>query len=299
MKCTKKLLVFSFCIMNMMCFGQMLNKNYVWNDLEVLNTTCKSSECSESSLRYYHFYHIGNDTIINNITYGILIDTLHAPQSNSEINVSGSIVGFVREDVAKKKVYFLDIHSTEELLLYDLSLKNGTHIALDNGSFSGYYNVKVDSTINLCHKRLQDSLYDEEGNLPSIQWIEGIGSTRGFLYTHIFNGSLLSVKENDVKVYDKNDYNPLGIGCTNLENILPTNEISDQTGLTIFPNPVTDHVTVQQNEIINSIEILDLCGHELAQYKPDQNSYNISLTNFNSGMYLIKVGSVINKLIIK
>jgi hypothetical protein len=297
MKHLKQLLVFSLFFIDAIGFSQMLNKNYVWNDLELIVATCKSTECPESYLRYYHFYHIGNDTIINNKTYSILIDTLRLHRSNSVDIVSGSVVGFIREEVALKKVYFLDIRSNEEMLLYDFSLTDGSHLIFHLRSYTSYYTVSVDSIYNLCIKRLRVTLYNYYS--PSLEWIEGIGSLDGFLYPNIMNGALISVKENNDTLYSKNDDNLFGDGCPNIENILPIEELSAQTGLTIFPNPATDYVTVQQNEIINSIEILDLCGHKLAQYQPDRNSFYISLKNFKSGMYFMKVGSVLKKFIIK
>ena len=292
----KKLLVFSFCFMNAIGFSQMLNKNYVWNDLELIVATCKSTECPESYLRYYHFYHIGNDTVINNKTYGVLIDSLHFRQSNSEYMASVNIVGFIREEIALKKVYFLDIHSGEEMLLYDFSLTDGSRILFHLRSYSSFYTVHRDSIYNLCIKRLHVILSDDFSQ--SLEWFEGIGSVNGFLYPNIVNGTLLSVKEDNDTLYDSKDYNPGGEGCPISKNILPIEELSVRTGLMIFPNPATDFVTIQQNEIISSVEILDLCGHKLAQYQPNQNSCYISLKNFKSGMYFIKVGSVLKKFII-
>jgi hypothetical protein len=292
----KRLILISLLMICVSAYGQMLNKNYVWNDMEKIMTNCKSTECPNDFFYYTHSYHIGNDTVIKSKTYGIVIDSTYAAQGDSDAIISATIVGFVREEVANKKVFFMDINASEESILYDFSLNKKDSIVI----------IQEKGTLEICqirdtvfkdyfgHKRLTIEFYR---SLPkdSFAWIYGIGSSKGFLYTRIFNGTLLCVKNKNELLY----VNDTLYGCIQTRDLTPIKEISETTDLLIFPNPASDRVTIQQNQNLNSIELFDLCGKELAYYKTYQTQYSITLTGYKSGVYFIKVGSRVRKLIIK
>ena len=62
--------------------------------------------------------------------------------------------------------------------------------------------------------------------------------------------------------------------------------------ITIYPNPATDFVTIEDNENINAIELTALSGKTVATYKINNaKKININTTSFPKGVYLIKVSS--------
>ena len=294
----RKILLFASCFISSISFSQMLNKNYVWNDLEGLFPLCKSTECS-GPFYSTHSYHLGKDTTINSKTYNVLIDTLYYTRPSAGSFVQGvdvMLVGSIREDVAMKKVYFMSSNTKSEILLYDFSLSLGNVFNIRSGCVfnDSVYNVtNIDSTVYLGHKYLTITIAN---SYSSYNWIEGIGSKQGFLY---FNEScpvrtLLCVKSNNDLLY-KND---LGYDCIKSENVR-INQVAVQSDLKVYPNPANEYIVIEQNRQIKSINIIDLYGHSLAQFNPKTSLYRISLTNFQKGIYFIKIDNTINKLIIE
>ncbi len=297
----KKILLLSICFISIHAFGQMLNTNKVWNDLDVKYPICKSSECLKaiSEVKSTISYHLGNDSIINAMTYNSLIDSNYSLNYSDEVEVYGSEIGFVREDTAQKKVFFLPENSTQEALIYDFSLSVGNKFFLKTFYYNDTLNVvSRDSIIYSGHKRLVITLNND---YASLNWIEDIGSIQGFLYYYNTFGSLdsnllLCVKANDETVYQNNK----NYSCFYFKNTINAiDESSAQPGLKLFPNPAHDNLTIVQNEIIGSIEILDVYGRKLTQYYPGRTTYSISLTGLQKGIYFIKVDAFIKKLLIE
>jgi len=74
-------------------------------------------------------------------------------------------------------------------------------------------------------------------------------------------------------------------------------EVENTLGLTLFPNPAKDVLTIQADEQIQQIEIVDLTGkvHKVIQ----QVENNISLTNLPPGMYLMKARGLSGAISVK
>ncbi len=73
--------------------------------------------------------------------------------------------------------------------------------------------------------------------------------------------------------------------------------------ITIYPNPATDLITIEDNENITAIELTALSGKTVATYKINNTKkININTASFPKGVYLIKVSSakgvVIKKIIL-
>jgi alpha-tubulin suppressor-like RCC1 family protein len=80
---------------------------------------------------------------------------------------------------------------------------------------------------------------------------------------------------------------PTSIACTPLITTLFTNE----SNITIYPNPVTNTLNIQNsnNNIIEKIKIIDLSGKTVLEYKPISNQINIE--KLQSGLYVIQITS--------
>jgi hypothetical protein len=283
----RNILLFSLCLFCVIGYGQIINKNYTWNDLEIVMTTCKSPACQNKIIYFTHSYHIGNDTVINSRMYNILIDTLYSFGGQY-----GNIAGFIREETEMKKTYFLSVYSQDEILLYDFSLKMGDVFNTKTFWGSEYDTVtNIDTNVYLGQKRLTISLTN---GFESLDWIEGIGSKQGFLYINYYNGTLLCLKSDSGLLY-KNDAGYDDCIITLFDNL---NDFPVQNEVKIYPNPASDYIKVEKDKRIESIKIMDLNGHLLAQYKPHQKSFIISLSFMDKGFYLINIDSEIKKLIV-
>jgi hypothetical protein len=288
----RKILLFTFCFIHFTGYGQLLNKNSVWNDLDRLMLLCKSTECS-GEIDNTHSYHLGRDTVINSDTFSVLIDTLYNALPYTGVEISGSIAGSIRENADTKKIYFVPKNSSEEILLYDFSLVVGDTFSVKSNWHQGEYSVTmVDSIAYLGHKRLTITITND---LKSYNWIEGVGSKQGFLYINYYDGTLLCVNDSNNLIY-KNDSD---YDCIKTGSLDAISETSAQNDLKVFPNPATDNVSIEKNSMIKLIEIYDLCGNKLACYSPNQNSYRITFTSLKKGIYLFKIDSEIKKLIIE
>jgi hypothetical protein len=71
--------------------------------------------------RYFTEY-TGSDTLISGLPY----KTLWGETNTWPANLC--VIGFVREDIASRKIYFLDIDSVNEFLLYDFGMEIGDSI---------------------------------------------------------------------------------------------------------------------------------------------------------------------------
>lgn len=269
----------------------MLDKGYVWNDLETEMTICKSTNCEKEIIYITHSFHLGSDTVIDSKNYNVHIDTVFDP--NAYGPEYGDTIGFLRETMDSKKIYFLDRYAMEEILLYDFSLSLN-----DEFSYSDMWDthvlkvISIDSVDYFGIKRLTFTLLNED--LETINWIEGVGSTKGLLYDKYYFGLLLCLNDNQELIYK----NTLGYDCfkSGFDAIQET-EVKD--ALVIYPNPASDYISIDNNELIKSIEIFDLYGNKIYYSNPNINTTKISLLGFNKGLYLMKINSQNVKLIIQ
>lgn len=75
---------------------------------------------------------------------------------------------------------------------------------------------------------------------------------------------------------------------TGSRDIIEKNEMK----IVLYPNPVSDNLSIQSNEIISNIEILDLTGSTVYSILPRSKQAIISLTDFHDGIYLIKATTI-------
>jgi hypothetical protein len=82
-------------------------------------------------------------------------------------------------------------------------------------------------------------------------------------------------------------------------NSLGLESLSKINGLSYFPNPVKNNVTItSENDAIKNILVYDIIGNKVAVLSPDKNHATIDVTNFISGVYIahVIVGSETNTI---
>ncbi len=62
-----------------------------------------------------------------------------------------------------------------------------------------------------------------------------------------------------------------------------------ETGLTIFPNPASDQVTIHSEESIKQIVVSDLTGKTIQQFAVNSHESQLDVSSFNNGIYLISI----------
>lgn len=75
-------------------------------------------------------------------------------------------------------------------------------------------------------------------------------------------------------------------GSTNCTLSLTEDQISS---VNYYPNPVEDHINIESEIIVKKIIISDLLGNSLMQKEVSEKAANISLIDFTSGYYLMKI----------
>lgn len=86
-----------------------------------------------------------------------------------------------------------------------------------------------------------------------------------------------------------------------VQEVLGTTTFNLESGLTLFPNPATDLITIDsKNEDLSAVEITDISGKRL-YYSENLNSNNhmINISSFTEGLYFITVNNTVSKKIIK
>ncbi|MBE9465088.1 T9SS type A sorting domain-containing protein [Dyadobacter subterraneus] len=68
-------------------------------------------------------------------------------------------------------------------------------------------------------------------------------------------------------------------------------KISTESSVRIFPNPVSDQLSIQSEIEINSVEIINSFGIKLQSNMVNKNSLQLDMSKFPSGLYIIRVNN--------
>ena len=75
-----------------------------------------------------------------------------------------------------------------------------------------------------------------------------------------------------------------------IDSSLKTNEFNEINELSIFPNPSTNHISIQSENVLNNFfKILDQNGREVLNGKLEGKSTEVSLSKLSKGMYTLQV----------
>lgn len=141
-------------------------------------TNCSYPMMSWQSFKEYTL----PDTLIGSNTYRPVINSLQ-----------NCTIGYIREDTAARKVWFLDNNSPTEKLLYNFSMQVGDTISINfltgNLFLSGVYTLDSIGTINtLAGQRRTFNLSNHALSWSRrMVWIEGMGCTVALAYPYTTN----------------------------------------------------------------------------------------------------------------
>ncbi len=225
----------------------------------------------------------------------------------------------VREDTSQRQVYVVLPKDTTESLLYDFSLVKGQQISLNfSGKMVSYIVDSTYTTNTIAGNRLRIDMTTTDTNLvPSLSWIEGIGSTYSPFYLHDqtslklpeFIGYCLICSYSDTAV--PSFKGACAIPCESMylqpcfsfiSSVEPTNDkvLNKLNAYINSQNELTIHVDLGS---INLVAVFSNDGKLIDQIEAVDERVKIDTQSWQRGMYLIKAtlhdGSVISTKIMK
>lgn len=126
------------------------------------------------------------DTVFNGSSYKILEEREYGSPSSC-------VYGYLREDTASRKVYFVDNIFSPEILLYDFSLAVGSTVPINFMFQGGYYSSGTYTVDSIVTKPvlagLRRHFYLSHPSLSShvLEWIEGVGHAGDLVYSYSAN----------------------------------------------------------------------------------------------------------------
>ncbi|MBN2164915.1 MAG: T9SS type A sorting domain-containing protein [Marinilabiliaceae bacterium] len=242
---------------------------------------------------YERFALNGEDTVINDTVYKklyIFYDTTFNKNT-------ATYIGGIRED-ENKRVYYkgdtiihdfkpmVDFHNYEEILLFDFSVSIGDTIWEGNypeGVFQIVSNIDTIQIEGGWRRRIHFQ------NYYWVKWIEGIGSTKGLLFTSgdlptngLDNNLICLIQGNEIK-YFNNNYNdciPIITGIETYQN--------NNSAINVYPNPVVNNCLTFQfgNCLVSNLKIFDCKGNSLGMYEVGgQAEYILKTEKYQPGVY--------------
>lgn len=78
--------------------------------------------------------------------------------------------------------------------------------------------------------------------------------------------------------------------------IIGINEVEKNTKFNFYPNPTKEYITINAEDDINTITILNILGEVVYENSINLKNYQINISHLNTGIYLLKVNHGVQKL---
>jgi hypothetical protein len=257
--------------------------------------------CPQCTFVQYKYYTDG-DTLINTQLY-VKIKKTESPNLN-DVSTYPTYTGAIRQDTLNKKIYVILSDSTTERILYDFSLQVGDTInsvlhdlAANCFGFNTEIITSIDSIqVNGNYHRVfhfQGSCTGPNGG----SYIEGIGSDFGLLFPNRMDEteSHLSCLKVNNQTYYPNSSGP----C---ELVVSITSLEENNEFTIFPNPVTETITITlptESDNHKACSLLDASGREITTLKLIENETKVDVSELYPGIYFVKIGDRVEKLVVE
>jgi hypothetical protein len=217
------------------------DSNAVWG----MNAGCMDTNCGTGE--YIRDSYAG-DTLIDGFTYKRIEHEVLVTAGGCCYPPEGMGIGFLREDVNARKVYWRWPGEPSDTLLYNFNLDIGDTL---DGYF-GYCNQNwtvqsIDSALVGSNYRKRIN-FDTSETCGQFSFIEGIGSTIGLTicyYGHFEMGAGLACFSVDGDIfYTAPCGNPDLVPCGELPINVLERSFNKRSRLAAFPNPSSGHFTV-------------------------------------------------------
>lgn len=291
----KKLLFIILAIIPLFSFSQV-NKSIVdttkqWNNLLYSGGWNTFAECTR-------IYKLEGDTILNNKTYNKVYSTFYFTHDTT-MSI-WTCDKFIREDSNIVYLAFSDTTYGKEFVIYNFNLGIGDEIELPTIIDGNYFHdnnfttiVNSVDSIEINGVFLKRIIFDDS----FFSWIEGIGSTQGFLESGFiidyYSTSLLCVHQNEELIYMDTNSNSciIALGINDIEK--------ESLNAKIYPTIVNDILRIEtQDNDIKELEIVDVLGR-FVKREFVYNNKQVNCSQLNSGIYNCIINTKDNKRIAK
>jgi len=234
------------------------------------------------------------DTIINGFHYYPMVSLednydfacLNGGPGGPLISASHSgpdLFGYLRQDTAAKKVYYLPPGSNTDTVIYNFDLVIGDSIIIPN--ITTVYLTSFGYS-------LIGGTYYKNYNFSSAggtaHWIEGLGSINGLFspFNFVESGGpyLLCFSHNDTVIWPT--YNP-DSSCANGNIISSVSIVKPNPGPRIFPNPANNSITITGIKSGSPIIIINLLGQVLVNEISEGETQTLDISRLAAGMYFV------------
>ncbi|WP_409018822.1 T9SS type A sorting domain-containing protein [Dyadobacter sp. CY347] len=76
-----------------------------------------------------------------------------------------------------------------------------------------------------------------------------------------------------------------------------TSEITDNTDISIYPNPTSSLVRIKSESIIREVEIINAAGRKIRTLNPDKHFFELDISAWMPGVYIVRVNGVDRKIV--
>lgn len=257
---------------------RIIDTTRTWNVLQSANK--KETIC----------YKFTNDTLIRDTTFFVL----RYSHSESFEHLSSSLVGFVREDTAKKRV-FLRFNTGESFMIYNFKPDICEIVNIPAFDYSNLISFLVEFSDTILidgtkRRRMFLESLDKSAARDQV-WIEGVGSTVGLIQTAIvergdFSSKMLCCKANGKVIWQSND------GTCYYSNVDKSNSLvfkkgKDDKNAVVMP--------LDFSAINLKIRVYSIDGNIIIT-KKIKNKNDLSFDKFKPGIYLIELTDYFDKI---
>jgi hypothetical protein len=77
----------------------------------------------------------------------------------------------------------------------------------------------------------------------------------------------------------------------NINYDLPTEVNTIETSTVIFPNPTSDVVSIQSEDIIKEVNLIAISGETVKSIQANSDNLTFNVSNLNSGIYILHINT--------
>jgi hypothetical protein len=215
-------------------------------------------------------------------------------------------IGAIRDD--NNKFFYIKKNTSAIEMIYNFDVKTGDTI---NSTIEKGMVVNSVETLNNGRRKIifkkTNFQRGECTNWNNSYFIEGIGSMGGLFYESPCNhvgfreNCLVCYYENNNLAY-KNSLSPVDCEPSNAVYSIP----DDDSGFRVYPMPAKEKLMIENIKLVHaiaSIEIYNLQGIKKLSERVDDNSkgnlIKVELSEFKSGIYILKINTGLTSTVIK